>query len=112
MPDAVDVQFPWEDSPRRHHTHDLVIPDLKVDKYPVSNQDYKAFLDSSGWAPAQKQNWLRHWANNTFLEGQAKKPVIWVSHGDAEAYCAYYGARLPHTWEWQWFAQGIFSRSV
>merc|ERR1712012_443913 len=83
-----------------------MIPNLKVDKYPVSNQDYKAFLDSSGWAPAQKQNWLRHWSNSTFTEGQAKKPVIWVSHGDAEAYCAHYGARLPHTWEWQWFAQG------
>ena len=63
MPDAVDVQYPWEESPRRHHVHNMEIPALQVDKYPVTNKDYKAFLDETGWAPKQDQNWLKHWEN-------------------------------------------------
>lgn len=31
--------------------------------------------------------------------------VTWVSAWDAAAYCAWQGARLPHSWEWQWIAQ-------
>ena len=52
LPYAVDVQFPWEDSPRRYHEENLRIPDLYVDKYPITNQQYKMFLDQSGWRPS------------------------------------------------------------
>ena len=43
-------------------------------------------------------------------KGFDKKPVVWVSHGDASAYCNFYNKRLPHSWEWQWFAQGTDER--
>ena len=36
--------------------------------------------------------------------------MVWVSHSDASAYCHFYGQRLPHSWEWQWFAQGTDER--
>ena len=35
---------------------------------------------------------------------QLKRPVTYVSLSDAQAFCAHYKARLPHTWEWQYFA--------
>ena len=38
--------------------------------------------------------------------GWASKPVQWVSSTDAGAFCTYYNKRLPHTWEWQYAAQG------
>ena len=111
VPAAIDVQFPWEDSPRRHHVHTLQVPTLMVDKYPVTNADYQDFLTESNWIPDLQQNWLRHWnVNNTFPDGFDNKPVVWVSHNDATYYCNYYGKRLPHSWEWQWFAQGSDGR--
>lgn len=42
----------------------------------------------------------------SYPEGWENHPVRWVSRVDAEAYCRYYGKRLPHTWEWQLAAQG------
>src|ERR1700724_1138720 len=31
---GVDVQYPWEDAPRRHHVHKLEIKPFFIDKYP------------------------------------------------------------------------------
>jgi hypothetical protein len=106
-----DVQFPWEDSPRRIHYHNVEVSDLVVDIYPVTNILYKNFLEESGWTPeVSSQNWLRHWINGSVPNGYDKKPVVWVSHEDASAYCNFYKKRLPHSWEWQWFSQGDDSR--
>ena len=64
--------------------------------------------------PISDQNWLRHWTGEGedffYPEGFTNKPVVWVSHSDASAYCHFYGQRLPHSWEWQWFAQGTDER--
>ena len=91
---AVDVQFPWEETPRRYHSQNLDIKTLLVDKYPVTNSDYKAFLLESGWSPEIKQNWLFHWYNfENYPPGFEKKPVVWVSHADAVAYCKFYQKR-------------------
>ena len=107
VPFAVDVQYPWEDSPRRHHVQTLQIPTLLVDKYPVTNVEYQDFLHESNWIPDLKTNWLREWnEDGSFPDGFETKPVVWLSHQDATVYCNYYGKRLPHSWEWQWFAQG------
>lgn len=69
LPEAVDVQYPWEESPGRHHIQTLDISDLKVDKFPVTNQDYLDFLTESDWEPTIEQNWLRHWQTATNFSG-------------------------------------------
>ena len=51
LPRAVDVQFPWEDSPRRSHHQVMEMSTLLVDRYPVTNADYREFLLESGWTP-------------------------------------------------------------
>jgi len=107
IPEGIDVQFPWEDHPQQFHTQTLDIPQLYVDKYPVTNFEYLTFIEESNWKPSQNQNWLRHWENGLYPEGADKQPVIWVSHADSRAYCDFYGKRLPHSYEWQYFAQGI-----
>ncbi len=103
---GVDVQYPWEDSPRRHHRHNLDIKPFYMDRTPVTNAAFKQFLDASGYRPADAHNFLRHWMNGTYPVGAARQPVRWVSLGDARAYAAWAGKRLPHEWEWQYAAQG------
>jgi formylglycine-generating enzyme required for sulfatase activity len=104
--EGVDVQYPWETSPRRHHLHTLQIKSFYIDKYPVTNTQFKKFLDASRYRPADDHNFLRHWRNGTYLEGWDKKPVIWISLEDARAYARWTGKRLPHEWEWQYTAEG------
>jgi iron(II)-dependent oxidoreductase len=103
---GVDVQYPWEDSPRRYHEHLLHVDSFWIDRYPVTNADYKKFLDATRYHPADDLNFLRDWRNGAYPGGWADKPVTWVSLEDAEAYARWAGKRLPHEWEWQLAAQG------
>jgi gamma-glutamyl hercynylcysteine S-oxide synthase len=103
---GLDVQYPWEDTPRRHHLHTLHIPSFWIDKYPVTNADFKAFLDATHYHPQDDYNFLKDWKNGSYPEGWANKPVTWVSGEDARAYAKWAGKRLPHEWEWQYAAQG------
>ena len=107
---GVDVQYPWEDSPRRHHSHPLHVNSFLIDKYPVTNAQFKKFLDATHYHPKDDLNFLRDWQNGTFPSGWDDKPVTWVSLEDARAYAAWAGKRLPHEWEWQYAAQGTDGR--
>jgi formylglycine-generating enzyme required for sulfatase activity len=107
---GVDVQYPWENSARRFHEHPLEIKPFYIDKYPVTNAEFKKFLDSSHYHPQDDFNFLKDWKNGTFPDGGANKPVTWVSLEDAREYAKWAGKRLPHEWEWQFAAQGNDNR--
>jgi gamma-glutamyl hercynylcysteine S-oxide synthase len=107
---GVDVQYPWEDSPRRYHQHSMTISPFFMDKYPVTNSQFKKFLDVTHFRPEDDHNFLKHWTNGTYPPGSANQPVIWVSVEDARAYAKWAGKRLPHEWEWQYAAQGSDGR--
>jgi formylglycine-generating enzyme required for sulfatase activity len=107
---GVDVQYPWEDSPRRHHTHRLTIVPFYIDEFPVTNSKFKEFLDQTGYHPRDDFNFLKDWRDGTYPEGWAEKPVTWVSLEDARAFARWAGKRLPHEWEWQYAAQGTDHR--
>jgi gamma-glutamyl hercynylcysteine S-oxide synthase len=107
---GVDVQYPWEDRPRRSHDKELEIKAFLVDKYPVTNAQFEKFLDASRYRPKDDHNFLKHWKDGTYPDGWANKPVTWVSIEDARAYAAWAGKRLPHEWEWQYAAQGTDGR--
>jgi gamma-glutamyl hercynylcysteine S-oxide synthase len=108
--EGVDVQYPWETSARRYHEHKMHLSAFWIDKYPVTNAQYKKFLDATHYRPADDHNFLKDWKNGTYPEGWAQKPVTWVSLDDARAYAAWAGKRLPHEWEWQYAAQGLDGR--
>jgi formylglycine-generating enzyme required for sulfatase activity len=103
---GVDVQYPWEDSPRRFHEHPMHVNSFYIDKFPVTNADFKKFLDATHYHPKDDLNFLRDWKNGTYPSGWENKPVTWVSQEDARAYAGWVGKRLPHEWEWQYAAQG------
>ncbi len=107
---GVDVQYPWEDSPRRFHEHRMTIQPFFIDKYPVTNAQFKQFLDATHYAPADKGNFLRDWKSGDYPEGWGGRPVTWISIEDARAYARWAGKRLPHEWEWQMAAEGTDGR--
>ncbi len=108
---GVDVQFPWEDSPRRNHRQLLHISNFFIDRTPVTNAEFKRFLRAGHYHPADDHNFLRDWHRGTFPPGWGNKPVTWVSIEDARAYARWAGKRLPHVWEWQYAAQGTDGRT-
>ena len=108
--EGVDVQYPWEDSPRRAHNHMVTMKPFYIDRYPVTNSEFKRFLDASHYRPGDEHNFLHDWHDGTYPDGWDKKPVTWVSLEDARAYADWAGKRLPFEWEWQYAAQGRDSR--
>ena len=107
---GLDVQYPWEDAARRHHLHQVAISALWIDRYPVTNAEYKTFVDATHYHPRDDFNFLKDWKAGTYPAGWENRPVTWVSQEDARAYAAWAGKRLPHEWEWQYAAQGTDGR--
>lgn len=99
-----------------------------IDRYPVTNAQYKTFVDETGHrrpyiSPEdyQRQRFLVHgyarvekflWRGGSFPRGTERHPVTLVSAGDAQAYCAWRGKkvgrpyRLPTEEEWEKAARG------
>ncbi|MGB6469915.1 MAG: formylglycine-generating enzyme family protein [Candidatus Acidiferrales bacterium] len=107
---GVDVQYPWEDAPRRFHRQRMHMKPFYMDRTPVTNAEFKKFLEAAKYHPKDDHNFLRDWKNGAYPQGWADKPVTWVSMEDARAYAAWAGKRLPHDWEWQYAAQGTDGR--
>ncbi len=108
---GVDVQFPWENVPRRWHEHTMKVAPFFMDKVETTNAEFKKFLDATHYHPADDLNFLKDWKNGTYPAGWGNKPVTWVSLEDARAYAQWAGKRLPHEWEWQFAAQGTDGRT-
>ncbi|KAI9914806.1 hypothetical protein PsorP6_007253 [Peronosclerospora sorghi] len=105
------VQFPWEHRPWNNHSVRLRIDDFWIEQHPVTNAQYRAFLQSSGYRPKSMDRFLLHWTHREgaladwrIPTGLDHMPVVHVARENAEAYARFYGKRLPHDWEWQYVA--------
>jgi formylglycine-generating enzyme required for sulfatase activity len=86
------------------------MPRFFMDTTPVTNAEFKKFLDATGYRPKDPSNFLKHWSGGDIPKGMERHPVVWVSQEDARAYCRWAGKRLPTTVEWQYAAQGTDGR--
>ena len=75
---------------------------VRIARFPVTNGDYAKFVKETGRRPPQ------YWKDGAFPAGRERHPVLWVALRDAEAYCAWLGAkdsehsyRLPTKDEWE-----------
>jgi len=103
------------------------LDDYFIDKYEVSNQEYKEFINGGGYL--KKQYWKypfikdgktltweeameqlkdhtglpgpRSWSNQNFPEGKGNYPVTDVSWYEAAAYAAFRGKELPTIFQWE-----------
>lgn len=94
------IKYPTEDTAK--------VFDMKafyMDKHPVTNAQFKQFVDETNYKPSDRENFLKHWNNGVIPPEEENKPVTFVSYEDAQAYAHWAGKRLPTEKEWQYAAQ-------
>lgn len=84
--------------------HKVTLPAYYIDKYEVTNMQYKKFIDATGRKSPS------HFKNRTWPPGKVDHPVTFVSWDDADAYCKWAGRRLPTDEEWEKAARGDDAR--
>ncbi|HEY9231335.1 MAG TPA: SUMF1/EgtB/PvdO family nonheme iron enzyme, partial [Blastocatellia bacterium] len=114
------------------------LDDFYIDRFEVSNQEFKAFINAGGYVKreywkypfvkdGQPLTWEaamrefhdrtglpgpREWTNQNFAEGQAQYPVTGVTWYEAAAYAEFRGKRLPTLFQWEKAARNGVSSYV
>lgn len=86
------------------------IKNFYIDKTEVTNEEYKRFIDATGYHPKFDLNFLKHWKNGSYPLGEENYPIVYVDYWDAKAYAEWAGKELPTEEQWQYAAQSTDGR--
>jgi sulfatase modifying factor 1 len=76
--------------------HEVILQSYYIDKYEVTNEQYKKFCDETRRAYPPSP-----WWNPEYFNTKPQSPVVGVSWDDAVAYAKWAGKRLPTEEEWE-----------
>ncbi len=89
--------------------HQVDVAAFKLDKFEVTNADFKKFVDATGYQTDAEKSGDKAWT--AFAAGKDNHPVVKVSWNDATAFCKWAGKRLPTEAEWEKAARGDDGRT-
>ncbi len=85
--------------------HSVWLSPYQIDKYEVTNVEYRACVKAGACSPPRKNN--SHNRNDYFKSTKFDLyPVLYVSRDNAIQYCTWAGKRLPTEAEWEKAARG------